>query len=232
MRLSLLTLTALFLAPLASAQSQYGEGDGTYVSLGTLKLWGGNGGISGVELGGEVGQRLGDGVDVGLIGSYGTFGLRSDEYGTTSWSAGVTAGLTRPAPLGTVARLQGLALYGSTDGTYPDSDAPPLRYDRSVAVGDVSATLGKEIPVIGSVRLQPTVGLYGRAVGTVDIGADDSFEQRPPARLDAGLQFELPVRFRLFGADVALVTGVRRSLVSGDGSTRPVIPTAGLRINF
>ncbi|PAP78404.1 hypothetical protein [Rubrivirga marina] len=232
MRLSFVALAALLLAPLASAQSQYADGEGTYLSLGHLKLWGGNGGLSGVEFGGEIGRRLGDGVDVGLIGSYGTYGLRSDEYGTTGWSAGVTAGLTRPAPLGTVARLQGLVAYGSVDGTYPEADAPDLRFDRSSLTGDVSATLGKEIPIIGSVRLQPAVGLYGRAVGTVDIGADDSFEQRPGPRLDAGLQFELPVRFRLFGTDAALVTGIRRSLVPGEVSARSAIPMVGLRINF
>lgn len=230
MRLPVLVLVAL-LAPLASAQSQYAEGEGTYLSLGHLKLLGGSGGLSGVELGGEVGRRLGNGVDVGLIGAYGTYGLRS-EYGTTGWSAGVTAGLTRPAPFGTVARLQGLVSYGSADGTYPSADAPDLRFDRSTLTGDVSATLGREIPIIGSVRLQPAIGLYGRAVGTVDIGAADTFEQRPGPRLDAGLQFELPVRFRLFGADAALVTGVRRSLLPGDVAMRSTIPTVGLRINF
>jgi hypothetical protein len=232
MRLSFVVLAALVFAPLASAQSQYAKGEGTYLSLGHLKLWGGNGGLSAFELGGEVGRRLGNGVDVGLIGSYGTYGLRSDTYGTTGWSAGVTAGLTRPAPLGTVARLQGLVAYGRVDGTYPAEDAPALRYDRSSLTGDVSATLGKEIPIVGSVRLQPAVGLYGRAAGTVGIGADDSFEQRPGPQFDAGLQVELPVRFRLFGTDAALVTGVRRSLVPGEVSMRSTIPTVGLRINF
>lgn len=231
MRFSLATLAALLLLSPASAQSQYADGEGTYVSLGTLKLWGG-GGISGIELGGEVGRRLGNGVDVGLIGSYGTYGLQS-EYSTTSWSAGATAGLTRPAPLGTVARLQGLASYRSTNGTYPNADAPSLQFDRSHLTGDLSATLGKEIPIIGSVRVQPTVGLYGRAAGTLDIGATDSFEQGRTSSLDAGLQFELPVRFRLFGADVTFVTGVRHSLVPGDDRPpRSTIPTAGLRINF
>ncbi|WP_412068540.1 hypothetical protein [Rubrivirga sp. IMCC43871] len=221
MRLVLAALALLVLAAPAGAQSQFADGEGLYLSFDEFRVRHAGGQFQGIDLGGEVGRRLGNGIDVGLVGSYTAYGNRG-----SGWSAGVSAGLTRPAPLGTTGRVRGLVSYGST------SIPSPSAFDRSYGTGDVSATLARTVPVVGSIKLQPTVGVYGRVTQLLSVGSEDVRPRRDSPYFDTGLQVELPIQFRLFGTDVALAPAVRYSIANG---WRPAhIGSAGslLRINF
>ena len=224
-RPALAALLGFVLALPAAAQSQFADSAGTYLSVdGPAVGWGGSG--VGLVLGTqvEVGRRFGNGLDAGLTGSYVAYGERA-----RFWSVGVTGGLTRPAPAGTVARLQAAAAYG---GRAYDSDA--LAYSQTGASVDLSATLGRSIPVAGSVRVRPTVGVFATAGQPISFAVD-----RPQFAEDGfrtfvttGLQVELPVTFRLFGADAAFVPAVRFGLTGGPSPGFGGVPGGGFRLNF
>ncbi|WP_412060636.1 hypothetical protein [Rubrivirga sp. IMCC45206] len=223
MRLVLAALALVLLAAPASSQSQYADGEGLYVSFDEFRVRHSGGEFQRVDLGGEVGRRLGNGIDVGLVGSYHRYGFSG---GGASWSAGVSASLTRPAPLGTIGRVRGVVSYGST--RIPN----PSAFDRSYGQVDLSATLARTVPVVGSIKLQPTVGVYGRMTQLLSVGSED-VRPRPDGPLfDTGVQVELPIQFRLFGADVALAPAMRFSIP--DGLRREPYGFAGslLRVNF
>ena len=224
---ALAVLLALALSLPVAAQSQFADSAGTYVSVGGFPVaWGGSN--VGLRLGTsvEVGRRFGNGVDAGLIGSYEAYGTRAE-----AWSVGATGGLTRPAPLGTVARLQATALYRS--GDYDSAD---VSYGQTSVLGDVSATVGRSVPVVGSFRLQPTVGVFARVDQALTFrseGFDPAIEPsfRPYAL--TGVQLELPLTFRLFGADATFAPGLRMGVGSrGWGRYASGVPGGAFRLNF
>lgn len=228
MRISLAALTLVLLVPAASSQSQYGGGQGAYFGFSGPGLSWTGGDFSGFGMRGEGGRRLGNGVDVGLLGAFSHYGLHSDQVGVTSWTLGTTAGIARPAPLGTVARLAGLVAYRDHAGDYANGE----RLDRSYLIGDVTASLGKEIPLVGSVRVQPTAGLFAQFAGALDVDASDTFAPNRESKLYSGIQLELPVLFRVLGKDAVLSAGYRILPGQASGATATTAPGLTFRVNF
>ena len=222
-RLALPALLGLLAALPASAQSQFADSAGTYVAVDGFPVAYGGSGL-GLRLGTsvEVGRRFGNGFDAGLTGSYVASGTR-----TTEWSVGVTGGVARPAPFGTVARLQATATYGATAYDYDGRS-----FDRSGLGGDVSATLSRSIPIAGSVRIQPTVGVFATVGQTLAFDGTGVSDPLPEAFTRMGLQVELPITFRLFGADAAFVPGVRIGLSDGRYFDTGGVSGAAFRLNF
>ena len=224
MRRSLPALLAFALALPAAAQSQYADSAGTYVSVGGFPISYGGSGL-GLQLGTsvEVGRRFGNGFDAGLTGSLVTYGTRA-----TSWSVGAAAGLSRPAPLGTVARLQAAASYGGLSYDYTGLQL------RSTSVrGDVSATVGRSVPLVGTLRLRPAVGVYGAVSQRLSLDNPSDLRAGAATRVDGGVQVEVPLTFRLFGKDAAVIGRYR---VSGWGDVglygEGNYPGGGFRLNF
>lgn len=229
MRLVLSALALLILAAPAWSQSQFADGEGTYITFDEFRLSSSGGVVDRFEVGGEVGRRLGNGVDVGVVGSYGTYDRRIGSP-RSGWSLGATAGITRPAPLGAQARVRGLVAY--TAHSFPNTATDGSTFGWTSATGDLTATLARTVPVVGSVKLQPTVGMYGRVDQMLSVNASDTFQRRDGPVFDVGVQFELPVRFRLFGTDVALSPAVRYSIVNGLFPGRQSMGSGLLRVNF
>ena len=218
-RVVLPALLGRALALPASAQSQYADSAGTYISTSGFTI--GSGGRFGTQA--QLGRRFGNGVDVGVVGSYDRYG--EDRAG---WSAGAVVGLTRRAPAGTFTRLQASALYQNVDLAYSTGD----RFASSGLVGDVSATVGRSVPVVGSLRFQPTVGVYARASQALTLTFPDRFQDLDRFHAEAGFQAEFPLTFRLFGADATIAPALRFAPGQDGVRARGLLPGGGLRLNF
>ncbi len=233
MHFPLLLVVAALALP-AAAQSGLSDGPGTYAAMNDFQLSSGQDDLTGLGMGGEIGYRFEGGFDVGLIGSLGRNRTDSN-VNSDAWMAGVTAGLTRSALFGTVARLQAVAAVEIVDLTLSRGTMSTESYSYSTAVGDVSATLGRTIPVIGSVRIRPTAGLYARVENNLSFeGRGRYADTNPGSNFDSGLQFELPITFRVLGVDAAFVPSARMSFGEPLGSDRirSMVPTGGFRLNF
>lgn len=228
MRRPFLLLSALFVTAAAGAQSPTESNPGFYLSVHDVD-------ISGADFGDlqtlgttiEAGRRFGGGLEAGLVGSYASYG-RGEPQGGRGWSAGLTGGWTRPAPLGTTFRLRGLATFGSSSSTVESGGIETTRL-----VGDLSATFGREVPVVGSVRVEPMAGVYAHVLDPMRLAGTGAFAELPPGRTrtETGLQFALPVRFRVLGLDAALTPAVRfEGLRFGRSSL--AVPGMGFRLDF
>jgi len=131
-------------------------------------------------------------------------------------------------------RLESSLGYTSARYSYDDADGNRQQYNPSSLRFDANATFSRRIPVIGSFQLHPSLGAYA----SYRVGLDDRLVvleglDRYEAGLDAGLQFGVPVSFRLFGTDVTVPLTTRFSATSGDLVDLPRwSPSSGLRVRF
>ncbi len=221
-RLVPVALLALAVSP-AIAQTQYADSAGVYVSLIDVSV----GRVGSFE--GEAGVRLPGGVDLGLA-------LRTSAgNGFRSFRAGPVVGITRAVGSGFIARATATAQYVAFSHTARASNTglfvDPYDYSVSEIREDVSATLGRRIPIVGSVAFQPAIGAYAVALQRIKI-------DRPSAALPVegedyslGVQFEIPITFRMFGLDAAIAPVTRFSL-RGSPYLEQTTPGVGYRLNF
>ena len=229
MRLASALALAATLATPALAQTQYADSSGGYVSLSALSF--GRYGFGGID--GTAGVRLSNGTDVGIRYS-------SESDGPfDAFRIGPVVGVTRPLGAGFVGRAQAAIQYATGGGTVQ----PFVRYDGTTDEGytyrvrdlreDLSVTVARRIPLVGSVAFQPAVG--GFAVARQRITFDFSpAAQFQPARTDGsvGVQIELPLTFRLFGHDAAVSTIGRVSLKGAPFLGDDTVAGGGFRFNF
>lgn len=227
-----LALVAALAYP-AAAQSDYTDEEGAYLSFDEFSLrWAD--GLAGAEVSGQAGWRFGNGFDVGLKAEYGAYGYGQSTYDASGWSIGATAGYAyRPSPR-TVARVAGEVTYGrsgQTPGEVVVQD--PLSYRITWLGAGAQATLGRDVPLVGSVGVRPTVGAHAAARQSLvrEVQGFDLSPGSDQVRIGVGLHLEMPVTFRLFGTDAALVPGYRLPL-GGTGLGVESGPSLGLRVNF
>lgn len=227
MRLVLAALVLLASVP-ALAQSQYADSAGVFVSLNQFQI--NSGGLR--ELDGTVGYRFASGTDLGIrVGHYGGFNYDETQLG-------LLAGITRRIGTGSSGRLEGAVQYGSSGGTRQRFMTPgdaPNEYDyrlRSVSA-DLSAMIGQRIPLGGSLALRPAVGGYATARRFVSREYPEGTLQVERTAASGGVQFELPLTFRLLGADAAFVPFYGRFVLTGARALDNDIPSGALfRLNF
>lgn len=223
---TLVTVLVLWASAPALAQSQYARGAGVFVNLqdvgysSTGRPW----------ASGTLGYRLSDHADVGLW-----VGYKTGEWGSRA-SAGPTVGLTQPIGRDWSARLEGSGRYESArlDGQrYDGTGGADVRL-ASVSE-DVTATVGRPLPLPGSFQMRPTAGVY--ATARQGLGRDAAFERVPSVQeyAQVGLHLELPITFRMLGTESAVTTAVRIGL-AGEGTTTPgeygAYSGMGLRVNL
>lgn len=141
-----------------------------------------------------------------------------------------------------MARVEASALASRTtgqtrvfwgDGTVSD-DAYPLH--RSALSGDMTASVSRPIRLIGSVRLRPTLSVYGwAAIRRESIDGPRAIGYSGVPASNVGLHVELPLSFRLFGRDVSVAPAVRFPFGSRFRFEPPsdgAYAGGGLRLNF
>ena len=228
---SALLLALLIVAP-SSAQTHLADGEGLYVGVRDVQVRTEDGKLAGFGVSGELGRRFASGLDVGLVGSLGRYGFDSSTTDGAAWSLGGKVGLTRPAPFGTFTRLEALATVSNSRSAFLVEGSPEsYRYGRVGA--DLEALVGRTVPVVGSVAFQPAVGAYAAAWRATSIETSDHFDALNPREgaVEAGLAFELPVRFRVFGTDAAVVPAGRLSVLNPYDLVTPQTGVT-LRVNF
>ncbi len=226
MRLLAAALAVLASVP-ALAQTQYADSSGGFASLNEITLSGD--GLQGLD--GTVGYRFSNGTDLGLRIGYAS-GFNYD--GTR---LGVITGVTRSVGAGFTGRLEGTVEYLTTGGvrsTFSDAGVFQNAFDyrfRSVRE-DVSATVGRRVPLLRSLALMPSVGGYAVARQLVSAEYPAGTFQVDGSTIAAGVQGELPLTFRLFGKDAAIAVFNRFGL-TGARTLGTDIPSGGrLRVNF
>ncbi len=231
MRLVALALLAVVALP-ATAQSQFSDESGIFLTFDEFRLQrvgGGSGGEGQVG----VGYRFGNGADVALHGGYGIGGLGDDSQDHSLWSLGGVAGYSvRPADR-TLARVEGGVTYARFSTTFQESATRPfLAYDGSSLQFDASATVGRDLPIAGTLAVRPTVGVYGQARRFLTFEGSDNVAALATGdwRHDLGLHVEAPITFRLLGTTAAVVPALRRSL--GGNGVPAQGGTLGFRLNF
>ena len=221
----LLTLCALVALSASSspAQSQYADSTGVYVGLGQFASEG------------KVGYRFGSGLDAGVRARY--FGRESNRR----VSGGPVVGLSRPLSYGFAGRVEGAILYergsGYAETVFSGGSAQnlsPFRFE--VLTGDVTATLSRSIGIAGSLRIQPTLGVYANRTQQLAADYSEQFEAVDRSSESAGVHIEFPLTFRVFGRDVAYVAAGRIALMGRGayGGLDAMKPYAGsgIRLNF
>ena len=237
----LLALALASAAPLA-AQTQLADGAGAYVGLHSLSF--GSELQFGVDA--TVGRRYQSGLDVGLRAGTRRYGRGSYRTVQVSPSLGYTGSLGG----GTLGRVQARADYASASrtiqsiGTTPSGEvkASSDRSSARLAGLDLSASVSRPVRLAGSLRVHPTVGGYATAVRAFDVrpfadGALRNGLNGSETAYGLGVELALPVSFRLFGADAAVVPTARLQL-AGDAlrlqQAAGLEPAGGLgfRLNF
>lgn len=227
-----LALAAVAATP-ALAQTQYADSTGGFVSVHELSLPGLTRGYgrTGIDL--SVGYRRADGVDLSVrAGRYVGFG--------SAVRLALTAGRTWPMGAGFQSRVEatGQIARGHSEGLYRDESgglSPYAVRDRDVTA-DVAATVSRPVRVVGSVRLHPTLGLYGTTgVERRTIEGDLRLGGSLLPTTRGGVQVALPLSFRLFGQTASFGPTVRFPLgrtfrfeTGPDGA----YAGGGLRLNF
>lgn len=227
MRLVLAALVVLASVP-ALAQSQYADSSGAFVSLNDFAF--SSGGLQ--EIDGTAGYRFANGTDLGFrVGHYGSFSYDETQLG-------LLAGVTRKFGTGASARLEGAVQLGSSGGVRQRFTRDGIfldEYDfrlRSVAT-DLSATVGQRIPLGGSLALRPAVGGYATARRFVTRDYPEGTLRVDQTAASGGVQFELPLTFRLFGTDAAFVPFYGRFVLTGARTLDNDIPSGALfRLNL
>lgn len=229
MRQPLALLVALAIAAPALAQPVLDDSSTVYLSpvLGVAHQ--GSMGTAFV-LGGDIGWRLGRHSDVGVRVLTGDLSFQDGNGGFLT--VGPTAGISGRTPSGFEldARVIGTATFADL-GRASDLDGFGLQVLR----GTAQVTASRAIPIVGSLRLAPTLGLYGTACSTV--GYDRT---GPDGRCaEAGVLGGVDLRFRVLGADVSMPIIARLASVGNDFDGRlgvfdlPQAPIqSGIRIRF
>ena len=242
--LALATLLALALP--ASAQTDLADGAGGYVAIQELSF-GSGGGYLGVSGDVTLGWRRASGLDYGLRvggGKDESFGSGSVER-WSGFSAGPALGYTRALGRSLLGRVEGAALYRtssySASGEADVYDADPnvigtaggqTAESRSLA-GSVTAAVSRPVRLVGSVRLHPTLGGFASASAPLHYENSSHPAFAPSAEAVAGVHVGLPLSFRLFGQDVAVVSHARIALAGGARWDRTgTYAGGGLRLNF
>ena len=232
-------LLALAFANSSAAQSHLADSSGVYTGLNDLSI-----GVSGSDvqatLGGVLGYRQANGLDYELGVGFGHSGT------TSSFEVAPRLGLTRPLGSRFFARTEATLSYRQANynarpivlGSGEETPARDLSVSSSDLAATVSAGLGREFRLVGSLKVQPSIGLYGQASrlltyserGLSERGIDPA--QPGAMRYSAGAYVELPLSFRLFGKDVTLSTSLGGPVFMGTREPFAPIANGGIRINF
>ena len=222
-----IALAALTAAP-ALAQTQYADSSGGFVSLRSLSFSGAR--FDAVD--GTAGYRFATGTDVGIRYAHsGGFLYASDRIGPI-------AGLTRPLGAGFTGRVEASVLFETVGGTggdfvgLNDEYVPPFEFRVQSLYEDVSATVSRRVPLVGSVALRPTVGGYATALQRISVDYPAASTGLQRSRYSGGVQYEIPVTFRVFGQDAAVVPGGRFSLTGTPFLGDDAYVGSGFRLNF
>ena len=228
-------VAALSSAP--SAQTQFADSAGVYVSLHDIRLHGAEA---------SVGYRTAGGFDYGVryrrfTQDYGSTGVRlSSVEGELSsvrnFRVGPELGYTRRLSDRVVGRISASVLYSSGQTTFVDSPEPDVTRSRAFTseslASNLTATVGRRVPVVGSFQIQPTAGLFVETHRTLRFDLPlSNRETFPQSDAAAGLHLELPISFRLLGQDVTLASYGQVPLVGRDFFSR-TYAGGGLRVNF
>ena len=163
--------------------------------------------------------------------------------GAQSWRGGgssVTAGYLGPAvgaevPLGGGLSLD-LASSAVLSGQRFRTDRPGARGTVGYLGGlaDASAALQADVPLVGSVRIKPSAGLYARMGHWQTRVDNDGVRESGQGTLgDGGLQLALPISFRLGGLDMDLKVGGRVPIYGFSPTLLgPTPDAASLRVRF
>lgn len=214
MRLVLLAASLLLAFP-AFAQTQFADSTGAYVGF-----------SGGYYSGNAFGGRFGASVTLGY-----RFSPTVDaevRMATTpySWSAGTGAGRTWRVGTASRARLSAGLLYHNADDLAINREVPRQRF----LLTDAALTMSQTVPLGGTLRLDPAVGVYGAAARNLSVvaGPDGVFHRESYA--STGAVVELPLSFRLWGRTATIAPSLHYRLV-GD---RLAVPTGGttVRLNF
>ena len=209
------------------AQTQFADSSGGYLSLRNLGTSGGDGFFAD----GTVGYRFADGTDVGL------------RVGTLAFADGLTigptAGRTWAGPRLTRLRVEGAALYQSQSRFLEGNTIDGFEtYDRRDLSGDITATASRSLRLLGSLRVAPTLGVFGVAEQSLSYSAPTRISRPSSTRAAAGLHFEVPLSFRLFGTTATVSATSRFALArTRDYSLfgpdlQRTYAGAGFRLNF
>lgn len=189
-RLAAASLALVLTAP-ASAQTQFSSERGSYVSLQSVEF----GSLGLEQIGVSAGYRIGNGIDLGVQSAYGQFARGG------SFSVGPVAGISRQVGAGFIGRAEATAVVGQTRVTRT-GDVQRL----ATTTSDAVVTLARSFPVVGSLRVQPGVGMYVAAQRVLagEVFQEDPFQPETEF-IQTGLHIDLPLTFRVFGADAAYV---------------------------
>ncbi|WP_412067695.1 hypothetical protein [Rubrivirga sp. IMCC43871] len=231
MRFSLALVVALVLgAAPALAQPVLSDSSTFYVSpLGSITHQSSQG--TAFTAGGDIGWRLGSSSDVGLRLLTGDLTTRDGD------GAFLTVGPT----LGTSRRVVGgFELDARLLATATFSDIGPRgtadTFGLQVLRGTAQATVSRPIPIVGSLSLAPTLGLYGTSCATPGYEVAAGSQARCTK---GGVLAGVDLRFRVFGADVSMPiiapilsrgNDLAGQLTNWDVPTAPI--TGGVRISF
>ncbi|WP_412063230.1 hypothetical protein [Rubrivirga sp. IMCC45206] len=184
-----------------------------------------------LSAGGDVGWRVGASSDIGLR-------VLAGDLTTQDGSGGF---LTVGPTLGTSRRVVGgFELDARLLATATFSDVGPRgtadTFGLQVLRGTAQATVSRPIPIVGSLSLAPTLGLYGTSCATPGYEVPGGSQARCAK---GGVLAGVDIRFRVLGADVS-VPIIAPILSRGNdhaghlaGWEVPSVPiTGGIRISF
>ncbi len=221
---------AAHLASPALAQTQYADSSGGFVSLNALTF--SSSGIQAID--GTLGYRFSNGADLGL------------RYGTTDYGAdasfhrfGPVVGITRPLGSGFSGRAEATVQFSTFSARrsvgFDGHAIEPFNIRSRGLFESVSTTVSRRVPLVGSLALRPAIGGYAAARQRLMLEYPGLPYELARTAVSAGLQVEIPLTFRLFGQDAAVVPGGRLPLVSTRGAfglSDATYLSGGLRLNF
>ena len=230
MRLSLAALALVALAAPSSAQTQYADSAGVYVALHDVSAFGAQG---------SVGYRASNGFDVGI--QYARYsqdferdGRRTvSEIGTLSsitlFRIGPEVGYTRKLSDRVTGRVSASVLYGSSRVQVSASPTGAGGYNSKGLSSNLTATVARQVPVIGSFQIQPTAGVFVETSRVLE--RLSTSETSPQSQAAAGLHLALPLSLRVLGQDVTFAPYAQIPLVGPTFYNR-TYAGGGLRLNF
>ena len=226
-----IALVALLSLPVA-AQTHLADSSGVYLGLGA----GYHSSSVGFGTVASFGYRQANGLDYGI-------GVRLDHRppsaqvsGYQSTSLGATLGYTRALGKGVRLRMESAASFRAVtyDRTQLDQS---LDYAGSAIGLDVSASISRPFRLVGSFRVDPTLGVYANGTQALTESAYGFGVQSATPTLtglDGGVQVGLPLSFRALGADMTVPLTARFSLRNQHPSFGVTPPpfSGGVRVNF
>ena len=243
----LLLLALLFAASVPGlAQSTFSSAPGVYVGLDRLNITTGDfPSIRDYGIGGTVGYRLGNGLDLGLAVNYSATELRGDGFTSSTFTAfrlGPTLGYTHE-----LSEHFGLRTDASVGATFGGGDG--LTGLQSIDAA-FDASVFTRIPLGRRIALLPSLGVYGEAT-RLSSGAYDEvrasfteFVIGNPSRLsytafpgrsdsDAGFQFALPISVSLTDRVILVLEPfLRYGFRNFDRGAAYPTPGMNVKVNF